>query len=331
MTPRLKAVLIVAVVGALLGIALLFLDRTGAPEPTETLRIGAFEGDVGALAWIAAEQGFFRQVGLNAELKGFDTGKASVDALRKGEVDAAMASEFVLADLSFGEPDLRVLASVSQYWNKGLIARRDRGIARPADLKGKRIGVALTSTSEHTLVVFLALQGLTANDVQLVNLPPRQLVEQMESGTIDAAITWQPHVDSIERRLGENAIHLLPRGADAYLLALTREETASAKPRAFERYLQALLLAEEWIQADPERTKAWLARRFALDPAYVARLWPDMRLAVTLPQEILEIMDGEARWLAKKKATPTLPDFSRTLHAAPLAAVRPAAVTVFAR
>jgi NitT/TauT family transport system substrate-binding protein len=329
MTPRAKMVLILA--GVMVGIAFLFLGRTSAPEAPETLRIGAFEGDVGALAWIAAEQGFFKQVGLNAELKGFDTGKASVDALRKGEVDVAMASEFVAADLSFTEPDLRVLASVCQYWNKGLIGRHDRGIAGPADLRGKRIGVALTSTSEHTLVVFLALQGLTADDVQLVNLPPKQLVEQMESGAIDAAITWQPHVGTIERRLGANAIQLLPRGADAYLLALTREETAHAKSKAFGRYLQALLLAEEWIRANPERARAWLAQRFSLDPAYVARLWPDMRLAVTLPQEILEIMDGEARWLATKKDAQTLPDFSRTLHAAPLAAVRPAAVTVFAR
>lgn len=330
MAPRLKLALIAAAAALIGGVALLGTIRAPEPAP-ETLRIGAYDGDVGALAWIAAEQGFFERVRLDVELKGYDTGKASVDALQAGAVDVATASEFVVADRSFAEPDLRILASISQYWNKGLIARRDHGIAGPADLRDKRIGVTFTSTAEHTLVVFLALHELTRDDARLVNLPPRQLVEGMESGALDAAITWQPHVDALERALADQAVQLLPRGSDAYLVTLTRADLTAAKAPAIERYLRALLLAEEWVRADPGRARDWLARRFSLEPAYVAKLWPDMKLAVTLPQEILEIMDGEARWLAKKNGRAAAPDFAHTLHAAPLAAAKPSAVTVFWR
>lgn len=329
MALRLKLALIAGAV-ALIGAAALGTIRAPAPTP-ETLRIGAYEGDVGALAWIAEEQGFFKRSHLDVELKGYDTGKASVEALQAGAVDVATASEFVVADRSFAAPDLRILASVSQYWNKGLIARRDHGIAHAAGLRGKRIGVTFTSTAEYSLVVFLALHDLTRDDVELVDLPPRQLVEQLKDGAIDAAITWQPHVDAMERALADQAVQLLPHGSDAYLVTLTRASLTAPKAGAMERYLQALLLAEEWVRADPGRARDWLAKRFSLAPDYVARLWPDMKLAVTLPQEILEIMDGEARWLAKKSGRAAAPDFSHTLHAAPLAAAKPAAVTVFWR
>jgi hypothetical protein len=90
-------------------------------------------------------------------------------------------------------------------------------------------------------------------------------------------------------------------------------------------------MAQDWVAADPDRAKQWLARRFSLDPAYVNTLWPDMQLAVRLPQEILEVMDGEARWLARKGDRSASPDFARTLHALPLLSVKPEAVTLFVK
>lgn len=301
------------------------------PEARETLRIGAFSGEVGALAWIAKEQGFFERVGLDADMRGFDTGKDAIDALRADVVDVAAASEFVVADRGFAETDLRVLASMCRYWNKGLIGRRDHGIAGPAGLKGKRIGVSLTSTAEQTLVVFLAMQGLTADDVEIVDLPPRQLVEQIGTGAIDAAIAWQPHVDAIERRLSANAVSLMRAGSDAYLAAVTRADLLPAKDEAFKRFLRGLLLAQDWVRSDHPRAKKWLAARFSLGDDYVEKTWPHMSFSVALPQEILEIMDGEARWLATKKKTAVLPDFGRTVAAVPLMAVKPEAVTVSGR
>jgi NitT/TauT family transport system substrate-binding protein len=294
----------------------------------ESLRVGAFDGDVGALAWIARSQGYYEKVGLAVDLQGFATGKESVDALQAGRVDIATASEFVVAARSFGEPNLRVLASICQYWNKGLVARRDSGIAGPADLRGKRIGVTATSTAEHSLVVFLALQGLHVGDVQLVDLSPAQLADRLADGTIDAAMTWQPHVEVAERRLGDNAVSLMQNGSDAYLLIMTRDNLLATKGEAIKRFLRALLMAEDWMKANPGQAKQLLSSHFSLDPAYVDRLWSRISMTVSLPQEILEIMDGEARWLARRSGR-ALPDFTPVMQPAPLSSVKPSAVTLF--
>ncbi|MFA7242536.1 MAG: NrtA/SsuA/CpmA family ABC transporter substrate-binding protein [Sulfuricellaceae bacterium] len=300
-------------------------------ERVEHLRLGAYEGDVGALEWIAQEQGFYDQIGLAVEIKGYPSGKEAADALKAGQVDVATASEYVVASRSFSEPDLRILGNIAYYRNKGIIGRRDRGIGAPADLKGKRIGVTSPSGAEYTLNIFLALHGLTVQDVTVVNLSPKQIVDAMETGGIDAAITWQPHVQAIEKKLGDNAISFQGEGLDTYLLVLvTLKDNLASSNGALNKLMRALVLAEEWVLAHPSDAKRYIAKRFSLDAAYVEAIWNRMQLAVTLPQELLIAMDSEARWLSsRERQSGAIPNFSGFIWAGPLTAANPLAVTLY--
>ncbi|MBF0325310.1 ABC transporter substrate-binding protein [Magnetospirillum moscoviense] len=306
------------------------LDILG-PGKVDHIRLAAYDGDVGALEWIARDKGFFRKVGLEVDMKAYPSGNAAMEALRAGEVDIATAADLVVAKRSFTEPDLRILADICRYWNKGLVARRDRNILVPGDLRGKRIGVPATSSAEHNLMVFLALQGLSMRDVTIVDLAPKPLVEAVTAGQIDAAIVWQPHVTAIEKALGANAVRLMDGGTEAHLLLVTREAEIAPRADAIRKLLKGLILAEQWVRANPDQAKATLAERFALDPAYLDILWPRMQLAVSLPQEILAAMEAEARWLAQADTKGTRPTFADTIHPEPLRAVKPDAVGIFTR
>lgn len=302
-------------------------------DRTETLRLGAYEGDVGALEWIAQDQGFYRKVGLAVELKGFASGKDAAEALRKGEVDVTTASEFVVASRSFTEPDLRVLGSIAYYSNKGIVARRDRGIATPADLQGKRIAVTSPSGAEYSLYVFLALHGLGAKDVTLVKLSPQRIIEAMATGEVDAAITWQPHVATIEAKLGDRGITFGGDGFDTWLLLVTRAGSQPVLGRAGRKLMRAMVLAEEWAQEHPAEARRYIAGRFNLDDAYVAALWKNMQLEVTLPQELLIAMDGQARWLARSsgRGEQAIPNYADFIRADELRSANPSAVTLLSK
>lgn len=303
----------------------------GMFDKSDALRLGAYEGDVGALEWIAQDQGHYSQSGLSVELKGYSSGRDAMLALRAGEVDVATASEYVVATHSVKEADLRILGSISYYRNKGLVARRDRGIAEPADLKGKRIGVTSPSGAEYSLNVFLALHGLSLADVTVVNLAPPQIVAAMLAGDIDAAITWQPHVAAIEEKLGGGGVTFSGDGFDTYLLLVTRQDKLEANGGAMKKLMRAMVQSEEWVQAHPEEAKRYVATRFQLDAAYVAALWPKMPLEVTLPQELLVALDGEARWLARKSGQPNaaIPNYAVFIHSDELKAAKPSAVTLY--
>jgi NitT/TauT family transport system substrate-binding protein len=299
---------------------------------TDTIRLGAYEGDVGALEWIAQDQGFFERTGLKVEMAGFASGKAAAEALRAGAVDVATAADYVVVTRSFTEPDLKVFGSVSYYRNKAIVGRRDHGIASARDLKGKRIAVTSPSSSEYSLNVFLALNGMDSRDVSFVALDPAQLVEAMAAGSVDAAITWEPHVREIQRRLGAQGITFEGKDFDAYLLLVARQEGLQERSRALRKLLQALILAEEWARARPEEAKRLIAARFKLDAADVDALWPRMWLEVRLPQELLAIMDGQARWLVQNGRVPAaaIPNYAQFMRVDELSRLRPAAVTLFA-
>jgi NitT/TauT family transport system substrate-binding protein len=298
-------------------------------RPPATLRLGAYEGDVGALEWVALDRGLFAKAGIDVQATGFPSGNAAMEALRAGTIDVATAADLVVAKRGFNETDLRIVADICRYWNKGVVARRDRGIAVPADLKGKRIGVPATSSAEYNLAIFLAVHGLTSADVTVIDTAPDKLADSIAAGTIDAAIVWQPHVLAIQRRLGDNAVTLMDGGTEAHLLLVTRADVVAARAADLERLLRGLLEAEEWAAADPQAMKDYLVRRFALEPSYVEVLWPRLHFAVGLPQEILEAMDGEARWLAKGGQKAPIPSYADTVHPDLLARIKPAAVGVF--
>jgi NitT/TauT family transport system substrate-binding protein len=301
------------------------------PAKIDNIRLGAYEGDVGALEWIAKDKGFFDKVHLNVEMKGFPSGDAAVKAMQSGEVDIATAAELVVAKRSFDENNLRILADICRYWNKGFIGRKDHGISTHFDLKGKKVAFPATSSAEHNLVVFLALQGLTLDDVVPVNLPPAKIVEAMIAGDVDAAIVWEPHVSAIEDALDDKAVKLMERGTEANLLIVGRQENLDAQSDAVKKLLKALVMAEDWVRDHPEEAKAYLAKRFNLDAVYIDTLWPRMQLQVSLPQEILESMDSVSRWLAKANKRDQIPNYAETIRAAEMRAVKPAAVGVFTK
>lgn len=300
-------------------------------EKTDSLRLGAYAGDVGALEWIAQDEGIYTAAGLTVDLKGYASGKEAMEALRAGDVDVATASEYVVATRSFAEPDLRILGSIAYYRNKGIVARRDKGIAVPGDLKGKRIGVTTPSGAEYSLYVFLALHGLSLADVTVVSLAPAQIIAALSAGDIDAAITWQPHVKAIEDKLGSTGISFSGDGFDTYLLLVTRQEKLAGGSKAMKKLMRAMVQTEQWVQSHPEDAKRHVSRRFQLEPAHIETLWPKMLLEVTLPQELLVALDGQARWLARTRGQPSaaIPNYSSFMHSEELKMVKPAAVSLY--
>ena len=297
----------------------------------EKIVIGADTGDTAALIWIAQEKGFFEKVGLNVEIKPYSAGKLAADALTAGEVDIATCAEFVVVKKSFDEPDLRILGSIAASENTWVVGRKDRGIELPEDIKGKRIGVTIGSTGEYFLGRFLGAHDLSLEDIKPVDLPPPQIVEQMINGTIDAAITWHPNIHTIEKTLGDNVVSYKGQEEQAfYFILLSVKSWVDDHPIHAERLMNALIMAEQWMNDSQQQVKSFVARMMNLDLDYADKSLQMYRWKLNFPQALLVAMDAEKRWAIKRGIVRTdeQPDFTDFIAPEALEKVRKDSVTV---
>ena len=123
-----------------------------APSPTpESVTVGHVPVESFALLYVAQQQGYFTENGLNITISDYATGTVAVDALTHGAVDIAGSSEYVVAFNAVQNQNISIIASLGEAQIVDLIASRDSGISKPADLRGKTVATAKSTVAEFDL------------------------------------------------------------------------------------------------------------------------------------------------------------------------------------
>lgn len=298
--------------------------------PVETIRIANI-GEYSLLNLIAREKGFFAANGLEARVEEYDSGATSVGAVLAGEADVAVAADFVGVRRMFDEPDLRVLAHASDHEVFRLVARRDKGISAPTDLRGKTVGVTLTTAGELLLGRFLTLHGMRRSDITAVDMPPAEMVAAIEDGAVDAVLVFHPHAYGIERRLGGRVVSWSAHGGRRTLAVIyATRRFVERHPGTAERYLRALVQAQAFLESHDADARRILTETMGYDPAYVDATWPDFRHRVALDQDLVLAFEEQARWLIDRGIVDRadIPNYLDAIWFTGLERVAPAAVTI---
>lgn len=330
--------------GALIGIALiaggiiagaaiwLAMDDDTSQYDAASLTLGVYAGDTSSLVYVAQEQEFFEEYGLNVTLREHDSGKAAYDSLLAGDVDMATAAEFVFVSNSFTHHNLSIMGSIAT--TEELIkvaARRDHGIHTPADLTGMSIGVTRKSAGEFFLGVFFIYNHLDIQDVTLVDLSPPHLVDNLTKGSVDAVCTWEPNIYHVQQRLGGDAI-IWPAqsGQEFYFVLASHDAWIANNTGVAERLLAALVDAERYIASHESAARQYIEDYFNYTSAYLDVVWPIQQFRVTLPQALLLAMEQEAGWLIEEDLTAAtaVPNYYGDIYQQGLLAVQPDAVTI---
>ncbi len=156
--------------------------------------------------------------------------------------------------------------------NEALVVRNGTGINTIAELKGKRIATPFASTAHYSVLAALNQNGLSPNDVQLVDLQPQAILAAWERGDIDAAYTWLPTLDQL-RRTGKDLItsrQLAKDGKPTLDLGAVSNEFAGAHPEVVDIWRQQEARALELIHDDPAAAAKAIAAEIGLSPEDVA-------------------------------------------------------------
>lgn len=323
---------VAAALVALAAAWLLIRQAPVAPATVDKLAIALPSVPHAGLPHIAAENGYFAAEGLDVTIAPATHGKAAMEELRRGKVDLAVTADavFLLAVIK-GEP-LGVAASMlNTSRDNAVVARRDRGIAAPRDLAGKKIGVSFGTSGEYFLWAFLIRNKLAPESVTLVDVPPGRIAATLAGGGVDAVATWAPVVAEARAALGSNAVLFTETNVYTLNFLLSgRGEFLQAHPRAMEKLLRALLKAEDFARARPEEALGLVARRLKVDADVLHSTWKDFNFRVDLKQSQLVTLEDQARWAMARGhvARGPVPNLLPNLYLDALLAVRPERVGV---
>ena len=329
------AAIVVIAIGLIAGvIGWVFLDSEKNKEmSTDPVTVAYSPFESTALFWIAEDQGFFKNNGLNVIPQKYDSGAAALEGVVNSEADIAVGiSEFPLVRKAYENVPVRAIGSINKGEFIYLVARRDHGIVNVSDLKGKRIGTTKGTVAEFHLGRFLMLHGMTLRDITLVDVrTPEGWVDDVAKGDIDAIATAQPYADSARDRLGDNAVAWpIQSSQPQYGLIISTDEWLSTHPGHAERFLLSLAEAEEFVHSNPTEAQAIVQKWLDLDAGYMATVWQQNQFSLTLDQSLVLAMEDEARWMIRNNLTnaTAIPDFRNHIYTDGLDMVKPGSVKI---
>ncbi|QDL93825.1 ABC transporter ATP-binding protein (plasmid) [Paroceanicella profunda] len=227
---------------------------------------------------IAQEKGYFADEGLEVETIAPADPSDPPKMVAAGRADIAVSYQPQLhLQVHEGLPLIRVGTLVATPLNC-LLVKADGPIGSIADLKGRRVGFSVSGVESALLTAMLGSGGLTADDVEMVNVN-WSLSPALMSGQVDAVIGAFRNFE-----LNQMALENVPgrcfypeeAGVPAYdeLIYVANPERMDAA--VISRFLAATEKAVQFIvNHSQESFRIFAATAPELDDALNARAWAD--------------------------------------------------------
>jgi len=304
-----------------------------APDVLIPLRFGLQDNVICALPLIADQMGYFRDQGLAVEIVPYTSGKLALQAMYDGDVAVAASADTPIVTASFERDDFAVFATIA-WTDRGtwILARRDRGIAVPGDLRGKVIATQRDSAVHFFLSALLARHGIAEHEVDLRFMQATELPEALAAGRIDAFSMRNPFAAQAKALLGDLAVEFYDPDIYRQTFNLVTWRHALASDAAtWERLLRALAAAEALVERDSEAARRAVTARLGGDrSAEMTADWDRYTFSLTLDQSIFVTLEDQARWAGRRDPDGNLriPNYGRFVETGPLRDVNPAAVQI---
>ena len=240
--------------------------------------------------YLAESAGYYRDAGLDVTLQN-KIDPDLVPLIGQGAIDIGLADgTSVIPAVSQGIP-ITYVGTIYGKFPSIVFAKASSGIRKPADLKGKRIGIpGRYGSSWVMLQALLSSAGLTPDDVEIVEYPDFGQGAAVAAGAVDAA-TGFANNEPVQLELSgtpATVLHvddIVPLPGNGLI---TGNATLDAKHDVLAAFVEATLRAMDDIAANPQ---------VGLDAAYQAvpelATTPDIQRAVL--EATIDVWKGAAQ------------------------------------
>lgn len=263
------------------GAAVLVASGLLAAQATaEPLRIGYSTWVGYGPFFIAQEQGYFAEEGVEVELVLVEDTSVRFAAMTAGDLQALATTLDTMPLYLTDDIRMQYLFGVDDSTGgDGVVSNRD--ITSIEELAGRQVAFNAGTVSEFYITYLLGQAGLSTDDIEHVNMDQADAGAAFVAGRVDAAVTWEPWLS--RAREAEHG-HILTDTAEQPGLivdaVLAPVHVIEARLDDFRAVYRAWVRAIEFVSSDPDEAHAIMARNvggWLEDPAVFAETLEGVR------------------------------------------------------
>ena len=301
-------------------------------QPRLKVKLALTSQPENALIHLAISKGYFDAEGLDVNTEIFQFGRLALEAAIDGRADIATAAETPLMFNILKDTKLFILASMAtSNSNNAIIARREMGISKASDLRGKVIGFTPGTTGDFFLSSLLTTQGLKRSDVKGIELKPDEMKEALLAKKVDAVSTWNFALAQIELALGANGVTIYDKDVYSEVFNIVAmQDYTKQNPAILAKFLRAVIKAEDFALKNPSEVIELVASAAKVEYALLKKIWSAFKFHLGLEEILLITLEDEARWAISNKLTDKsqIPDFTSYIYFDSLKAIKPEAIKI---
>jgi len=279
-----------------LAVAALLACLAGPASAQDKVKVGVFPISSSLPFFVARELGYFKDVNIEPEVTILMGGPPNVAALITNQIEVSavlVTLEGLNADVK--KPGVAMYIAMhsqnAKYKMEQFVVRAGLAdkVKTLADFKGLKLMSSPGPANLNTAKGILAKVGLKDGDYTIDQLDQGQHVNAMTAGTFDGGYTLEPSATIMEKlgvaktvEAGVIAKYILGSSdADAYAAGCAfTTEFISSRPDVAKRFAQAWSRAIDYIHANPDAARKFLAKN-TMTPDNVVDIVPMLGYTMT--------------------------------------------------
>lgn len=241
---------------------------------------------------LASKLGYFDEefadLGVKVNIVEFGTGGQVNEAFASGSVDFAFYGDQPTINGIANNVPVTILGSPMRTEKaNAILVRVDSDITSVEQLAGKKVGTTIGTAQHKILLQILDKHGLTPDDVELNNLKNADLITALIAGELDAVLSLEPTVTTYVK---SGDVRILEDGTGFVNTSIFvgRTEFINSYPEVTERYIRALIRAEQYRNEHTEEAAQIIADIVDTDPSYILEYWPKYNMELRASEEDIE-------------------------------------------
>lgn len=291
-----------------------------AAQAGTTIRQGYQTNIWGMPTYYLMKSGYLEKRGLKTEDFAVPSGNLTMQQMVARQVDMGT---YAGPSLLIGH-DKGGLVAIAQIETVGatgaLVVRKDLGITKVSDLKGKKIANQTGSSIGNIFVdQVLPANGLKKGDFQEVRMNVDNMIAAMTARTVDAMVNIEPYNAITEAEgIGTIVVNLEKYDNVPVFMAAT-PDFVEKNPDAVVAYLKAWLDVKRDFKENPKKVSDviysfFTSKGYTMKPETFATAMGRVTVDPGFPKDLVPYMTKHAEVLLQEKKISAIPDFKKVLR-----------------